>query len=305
MPGMDLWGTLPNRVFVSHAYADKQGVRKLVRRLPANVEPVIFPRLDADPKRAVSDGIVPAIVSCPALIYLEGGKSAESPWVNFERDYGLRSGRRVLAFDPVAGTLEEPKATPVPLRVQLFVGEGDEERAARLLAWMKSERSFEFDAEPTFLRLKELPIVICDLIRAREIAVWLMGKNIGAAASVAYEVPVDLLAETCDDPARDEADYENFGVWLDDHSMYVRLTPDWQPIEAEDAETREFILSEYPVERAFHSGWAVDLVSKDESDIDWNRADDLIVRLTLMVRQTWPFFDDEEDEEDDEDDDDW
>jgi hypothetical protein len=41
----------------------------------------------------------------------------------------------------------------------------------------------------------------------------------------------------------------------------------------------------------FQNAGAVDLASRsDEQTIDWNRADDLIVRLTFMLQQSQPFF---------------
>lgn len=54
------------------------------------------------------------------------------------------------------------------------------------------------------------------------------------------------------------------------------------------------ISSEFAIENAFSRRWAVDLVSLDAGKIDWNRADDLIVRTTFMRQNSKPFFSDKD-----------
>ena len=291
--GTDLWETLPERVFISHAYADGSRLTALMRTLPENVEAVTFSRLEPDPKRAVSDGIVAAIRSCGALIYLDGGLSEESLWVNFERDFACRTGVRVLAYDPDDRGLWEPAGGTTPLGIEVFVGASDVERARALLRWMKSERSFAFESEPTVVhRVKEIPILVCDLIASQRIAVWLMGTHVASVARMAREIPDETIADMLDDYGRTAlpSAVDDYVRWLDDHSMYVRLTPDFHLIEPEDDDERDFVRSEYAIEYMVATAWAVDLTTAGGTEIDWNRADELIVRLTLMSQQSWPFF---------------
>ena len=72
---------LPNRCFVSHSYRDKTAIRSLEKSVPPNVKLVKFKWKKPDVSNAVSDNIVPKILKCDGLVYLEGGQSAKSAWV--------------------------------------------------------------------------------------------------------------------------------------------------------------------------------------------------------------------------------
>lgn len=321
----ECWSRLPDRVFISHSYADVAAADALLKRLPKGVSPVVWPRVDPEPRAAVSDGIVQAIRECRGLIWLRGGESERTFWVPFERDYARRSGLQVFSYDPASGALWADTGSPLPLRVEVLVSENGLQRAEALLSWMKSERSFEFQVLPRLVRLKELAGLVARLIHEQRVAVWLMDGHIGAAAKFALELPPeDLCRAYCRIPGasnvRDTADFEDYAAWLDRHSMHVRLTPEWQPLAArdpkawEDPETRHFVLTEFPIEWAHHrhctrgnrprrsdqgdGSWFLDLVSAaDPQGFDWNRADDLIVQLTCLLRNSEPFFADEEDED--------
>jgi hypothetical protein len=244
----------------------------------------------------VSDHIVPGIRACGALIYLEGGRSEESLWVNFERDYALRSGLRVIAFDPKNGNFREDPGRPVPLRVELLIGEDREDRAGRLLAWLKEERSFKFDRAPTRVKMKEIPLLVAELIQDGRVTLWLLDGHLVGVASLALQIPPEMVAEAYPG-VRAAPEFDDYASWLSENSLYARLSPDWHPTSSQDSDIQEFILSEYPIERKFWTGWGVDLVSgQDEAAIDWNRADDLIVRLTLLLQRSQPFFNDQEEE---------
>lgn len=290
----EVWRSLPSRVFVSHSYADEAAKAALLGLLPDGVEPIVFPRVDPNPQDAVSNGILPAILSCGALIYLEGGRSEKSIWVNFERDYAKRAGLDVLRFDPDAQRLDTAPIQPADLKVQLVLGEGDEIKAKQLLAWMKAERSFELDEAPTRLRMKEIPGFVAQLIQDERIVVWLMGEHVSGLAQMAFELTPELLSYEFRSGWVSEDDLSEFAAWLSDHSMYVRLTPDGGPRDVShlEGEARQEVLAmdEFVVERHFYTGWAVDLLPDGSDEINWNRADDLIIRLTLMAQRSRPLI---------------
>jgi len=291
-----VWPKLPKRVFISHAYKDSGTKDKLLKQLPKRVQPIIFSLQDPDPHEAVSNGIVAAIHSCKALIYLQSELSKESLWVKFERDYALRSGLKVYSYNEKRGSLLQDGGSPTPLRIELVIGEDKDHRATHLLKWMKTERSFDFHVKPTHLKMKEIPMFVARLIQEKRVVVWLMDGHIHGVASLALEIPPDMLCEEFGF-GYNEADFEDYADWLRQHSMYVRLSPDWQPElqHSDDPEERVIIQEAQPIESLFQGGWAVDLVSQsDKSKLDWNRADDLIVRTTFMIQQSQPFFTDED-----------
>ena len=297
----NLWSQLTGRVFISHSYQDKAEVDGLVARLPEGVEPVRFPFEEPDPKRAVSNGIVPKSLSCGNLVHLRGGYSAKSLWVDFERDYARRARLKVFEFDPKTGQLSRDEGAPTELRIELVVGAEDESRAEGLLRWMREDRFFDFATRPTRVRMKEIPGLVARLIHNETIVVWLMNAEIGADAELALNLPTDQLFDAY---ARaynayylyDESDFDDYAGWLSEHSMYVRCNPDWHPKRSNDPDVRELIEDEYPIERQFAGKWAVDLVpSVNDQLLDWNRADDLIVRLTYMLQRSRPFLPDADD----------
>lgn len=137
---------LPAKCFVSHSYKDETARAHLLDALPALVEPFIFPAIDASPDQMVSNELVSSILSCPGLIYLEGGASAASFWVAFERDYALRAGKRVYAFNPSTRTLRRDTAEPMDLAVFPSYARLDEGIVDRVLSFMQDQRSFDLGA---------------------------------------------------------------------------------------------------------------------------------------------------------------
>ena len=148
-----LWQQLSGRCFISHAYADSESVENLVEMLPAEAEPVIFERVRPDPLNAVSDGIVSTIMDCDFLVYLERGESARSFWVAFERDFALRSGRGVFAFDPGTGSLRKDESEPLSLNVSAFYHENDAEAVEALFDWMRTNRHFDLTQTVSHVKL--------------------------------------------------------------------------------------------------------------------------------------------------------
>ena len=182
----------------------------------------------------------------------------------------------------------------MPLRFRLIAGYGSERRTRELIEWMKNERSFDFQSKPTFVRIKEIAPLVAELIHEEQCVVWFMDRDIAATARFALEIPPEDLQmnyESLFDDFTNTSDFEWYASWLSDHSMFLRVDPEWSPTRSDDVDIEEFIRTEYPVENAFHRGWAVDLVSRlDETKIDQNRADDLIVRTTFMIHKSEPLF---------------
>lgn len=297
------WHSVPRTVFISHSYGDRASKDKLLKSLPKGVIPVVFPREEPDPHSAVSNGIVKELRSCSGLIYLEGGRSQKSVWVNFERDYARRAGLKVFSFEPQSGRLREDKEPAVPLDVELIIGEDPEQRADELLRWMKVERAFVFDATPLRLGMDEVAEFVADLIYRKRTVIWLMDDHVSAIAELAHEIPPEYLYHTYQMDNRRyqtffgrRSVFNDYSDWLYEQSLYVRLSPNFRPKSSRDSDIQE-IIDEYPIERMFRSGWAVDLVPRaDEGKIDWSRADDMIVRITLMLQQARPFFESEDEE---------
>jgi nucleoside 2-deoxyribosyltransferase len=96
---------LPARCFISHSYKDLQARQRLLDSLPSTVQPVIFPPIEALSEKILRYELIRALEQCDGLIYLEGGYSDTSIWVAFERDYALRAGKPVFAFDTLSGQL--------------------------------------------------------------------------------------------------------------------------------------------------------------------------------------------------------
>ncbi len=183
-------GDLPDSCFVSHSYDDDAALKKLRKLLPKSVNAVTFPRQEPDPSKPVSSEIIPTILDCTGLIYLEGGSSCKSFWVSFERDYALRSGRKVFAFDPGSGTLRRDTSSPIPLRAAMAYHDADERRVRELLSWMVAERHFEIEdagLHSTFGGFTgDIMIVMEELLLNGGLILWFMGAGITAIADSFY-----------------------------------------------------------------------------------------------------------------------
>jgi len=201
-------GDLPKRCFISHSYQDKAAIEKLRRILPEDVEPVIFPRLEPDPRQAVSDKIIPEILACRGLIYLTGGFSSTSFWVAFERDYALRSGRKVFSFDPESGSFHRDRSAPIDLDLIVMFHQYDEERVRRLISWMAKERYFELDENNLRSTLGgftgDILAVMEGLLTGGGVVLWLMGALNTKIANAFYSDEfVDFLLESESDTLYD------------------------------------------------------------------------------------------------------
>ena len=136
--------------FISHAYQDAEVLARLRPHLPKHMTPVIFPPITVAPTEFVSDALLEAIRGADVLVYLTGGQSSSSSWVNFERRYAARLGKRVFALDPATGELTRDNAKPHNQVVALmgkYQGE-DTYRVLRITDWLRLNRSVDtFDID--------------------------------------------------------------------------------------------------------------------------------------------------------------
>jgi hypothetical protein len=133
---------LPTKVFISHSYKDAATCERLLALLPKSVEPFIFPPITVLPEQMVSNALITAILEHDGLIYLQGGASKQSFWVAFERDYALRSGKRVFGFDPQHESLELDRDSPLDLPIFAYYSRQDAQRVKQVTSYMKTERFF-------------------------------------------------------------------------------------------------------------------------------------------------------------------
>jgi hypothetical protein len=134
---------IPTECFVAHSYKDRAAMCRLRRALPRGVNAYVFRRIRVGPDRMVSNRLVHAIRARPGLIYLLGGRSADSFWVALERDYALRAGKPVYAFDPATGGFTRDTSAPLPLDVFPSFSPADRDEAGRVLDFMRDHRAFD------------------------------------------------------------------------------------------------------------------------------------------------------------------
>src|SRR5215467_5418686 len=120
----------PGTYFISHAYRDRKPLRRLLQHLPPGVSPYVFPPIQVSPVDYVSNPLIDALARSTGVIVLKGGHSDASFWVAFERDYALRAGKLVHAFDPTTGqferlTLHPDEPMTLPLAIHCFVSIND------------------------------------------------------------------------------------------------------------------------------------------------------------------------------------
>jgi hypothetical protein len=142
-----LLDSMPGTCFISHDDDAQMGiVAQLQQCLPRHVKPYLFPTIKVMPDQRVSDDLVAAILRCLGLIYIISPNSQKSVWVSFERDYALRSNRRVYSFDAQARSISEDQSKPLDLRVYPYHLRRDADRIRAITAFMK-ERHFTLSGD--------------------------------------------------------------------------------------------------------------------------------------------------------------
>ncbi|MGE5262598.1 MAG: toll/interleukin-1 receptor domain-containing protein [Acidobacteriota bacterium] len=134
---------LPEKCFISHSYKDAQIRDELIASLPDYVEPYVFPPITVKPHQLVSNVLIEAILGCPGLIYLNGGASAQSFWVAFERDYALRSGKAVYAADSSTLSISPHEGAPLDLPAFPSYHRQDYPRIKEIFTFLRQKRFFD------------------------------------------------------------------------------------------------------------------------------------------------------------------
>ena len=135
--------TLPATCFISHAYADAVARDTLIERLPTGVTPFLFPPITVKPEEFVSDPLINAVLANDGLIYLRGGASDRSFWVALERDYALRAGKKVFAFDAATGELTRDMGGPLDLAAFASYHREDAAEVRRIADFLNQKRHFD------------------------------------------------------------------------------------------------------------------------------------------------------------------
>ena len=248
--------SLPRKCFVSHSYRDTENKVLLLRALPPNVEPFFFPPITVTPDQMVSNDLILSILDCEALVYIDGGLSAQSFWVAFERDFAKRAKLHVFEFNP-ATTMITPDESP-PLHLPAFPSYTirDRSRVDQILACMRHERFFDLfigreDLQPGAQWAEKLGHAMSSRLRAGGYVVAFLSAASASSAWVRQEV------RTTSREFEDRVIY----AWLD--------SPQSLPPEFPVPETQ----------------WVVLHRSDDESRLNWNEIDRLIVMLYWRIYQ--------------------
>lgn len=152
------------KYFISHSYADAGACDLLIANLPSGIEPIMFPPITVSPNELVSADLLTSISACDGLIYLEGGHSDQSFWVAFERDFALRTGKRVLSS--VIGDYELTEHVGGPLDLATFASyhRKDQSRINEMVEFLRTERNFDLwfdqDLQPGDDFAKEIELSI-------------------------------------------------------------------------------------------------------------------------------------------------
>jgi hypothetical protein len=246
--------SLPKKCFVSHSYRDMQNKGLLLRALPPHVEPFFFPPITVTPDQMVSNDLIRGILDCQGVVYINGGLSAQSFWVAFERDFAKRAKLPVFEFDPTTSVITPDESPPLHLPAFPSYAIRDRSRVDQILACMRHERFFDTfidreDLQPGAPWAEELGNAISSRLRAGGYVVAFLSAVAASSAWVRQEVEA---------ASREFGDRVIF-AWLDH--------PQSLPHEFPVPETQ----------------WVVLHRSDDESRLNWNEIDRLIVMLYWRI----------------------
>jgi TIR domain len=184
---------LPAKCFISHSYADTAARERLLRILPASVEPLIFPPIQARPDEFVSKPLIEAILACDGLIYLRGGASDRSFWVAFERDYALRSGKPVFCYDVGRSELSPDTGKPLDLAMFPSYHGRDRERVRQICQFLDKKRNFDVwldveDIRPGTLFAEEIQTGLADRLNRGGYVTVFWSDNARRSAEIEKEL---------------------------------------------------------------------------------------------------------------------
>lgn len=289
-----LWNRVQSPCFVSHSYRDSDVVERLRQLAPEGVELKLFSRVEPDPSKAVSDSVIPEIRNGKSLIYLEGGASASSFWVSFERDYAHRANLDVFAFDPINEALSVDDSAPIDLSINTLSHPDDKERVDALFEWMRNSRNFDIKLNHATGRLGGVRAddaeALKNILLEGGAMLWLAGPNTASVIdgfrapaigkdngrSLPSRVAARRLGPSNDglDDVEPLNEYnEEFYYMTDPYrfasEVFVKIDPSlsaaWQPM----------------------GGRIIDVFAgaKDGDAFNWNRVDDLIIRLYAALTE--------------------
>jgi hypothetical protein len=276
----------PARYFISHSYRDEMQRDLLVELLPKSVRPFIFQPIEVSPDRRVSDDLVKAVNGSHGLIHLEGGASAQSFWVAFERRMALRAGKPVVGFDPEtrAFTRSALKLIDPPCAfVWNGFGSGDTEVVHDAAKWLLDKRGLDLTAardrkltNAGTLDLKDSMYSLNDKMRAGGVLVLF------------------LSVEALEDPefyelreGETRSYLTNEGVLSSAVLIAWTRPPDTERLRKALA-TNWWKPDLAPLKAAIHASLSeedkrVPIILSEGGRMDWRRVDDLMVRIDYMV----------------------
>lgn len=134
---------LPSKCFISHSYKEHMHIELLKRTAHPETEFYIFPPIDVTPEEMVSNELLKAIDSCNSLTYLTGPDSKKSPWVTLERDYALRNSKPVFCFDLENREIREDTSSPMYLPAFASYLANARSTVLEITKFMSEERSID------------------------------------------------------------------------------------------------------------------------------------------------------------------
>jgi len=242
--------------FISHSYKDSAVRDRMIQQLPAHIKPYIFPPISVRPDQFVSNNLIEAILKCNGVIYLDEGYSAQSFWVAFERDYALRSRKRVYRYIPSSNRCARHSAPPLDLAVFASYRRTNQDIMREVVQFMQKQRFFDVFVDAMMLQsghkfASEITTALVDSIQRGGYMLLFWSREAANSEWIAREIEMGLK-----------------------YNRVVIAALDDTPLP--DAVLAESV-----------SPICVHLL--DEQGLNSNRIDDLIVRLYwLMFRNQCP-----------------
>jgi hypothetical protein len=267
---------LPHKGFVSHSYRDEQARAALLAGLPETIEPFVFPPIKVTPDQMVSNDLIRAVLDCDGLIYLEGGHSGSSFWVAMERDFALRAGKPVFAYDPASDTLRRDTSTPLRLPVFASYAPGDRPAVIQVARVMREERFFDLFLDLPSLKADwqaQLDRALDDRLEQGGYLVLFVSREALHSRYVESEVERGVRFQSPDGNLR------VVPVWLGDPAEFISLGKGLGVLRPGGG----MLPPGWPGEH--HYAPVMLRQKQDPTKIDLNRVDDLIVRLYWLIYQ--------------------
>lgn len=246
----------PGKYFISHSYGDAPVRDRLINHLPPGMVPFVFPPISVRPEEFVSNHLIEAILACDGLIHLQGGNSATSFWVAFERDFALRMGVPVFAAAPGTLVIRRDWSEPLDLVLYISYAREDAKQAERIANFLGHERHFN-----AVILSKDIPPTI-DWIRQ------IQGEITDSIYRGGYQVVLWSKYSSSSKVVEDEIKYALQRASLVDYKRTLFACLDEEPLP--------------PYISKDHHELAVQLYG-DEILSDTNRLDDLVVRLYWLI----------------------